>query len=73
MSAWTGKRKKGSDSCNPVTGEFIDLAKVKAAGTERSYIGYDPIKKKCKLLFLTSYGRHSHVVTFGAKKTEIHD
>ncbi|RID49291.1 hypothetical protein BRARA_H00099 [Brassica rapa] len=38
--------KKGSDSCNPVTGEFIDLAKVKAAGTERSYIGYDPIKKK---------------------------
>ncbi|KAF3544422.1 hypothetical protein DY000_02010555 [Brassica cretica] len=67
-----GRGRRVPIVCNPVTGEFIDLAKVKAAGTERSYIGYDPIKKKFKVLFLTSYGRHSHVVTFGTKK-QIHD
>ncbi|KAF8089054.1 hypothetical protein N665_0519s0011 [Sinapis alba] len=55
-------------ACNPVTGEFIDLAKVKATRTKKSYVGYDPINKQFKVLFLTSYGRHNHVVTFGTRK-----
>ncbi|KAJ4882038.1 F-box associated ubiquitination effector family protein [Raphanus sativus] len=54
--------------CNLVTGEFIDLAKVKATDTKRSYIGYDPFNKQFKVLFLTSYGRQNRVLTLETGK-----
>ncbi|KAJ4870267.1 F-box associated ubiquitination effector family protein [Raphanus sativus] len=55
-------------ACNPVTGEFTDLAKVKATHTRKTYVGYDPINKQFKVLFLAINGRHNHVVTFGNRK-----
>ncbi|KAL9309563.1 putative F-box protein [Arabidopsis thaliana] len=47
------RRKKTRVICNPVSGDYITLPKVKATGVGESYFGFDPITKQFKVLCMT--------------------
>ncbi|KAF8092259.1 hypothetical protein N665_0420s0022 [Sinapis alba] len=68
-----GKMERVPVLCNPSTGQTISLPKVRAKNNElRSFLGYDPIEKKFKVLCMTVTryrrqvrSREHHVLTLG--------
>ncbi|XP_010473972.2 PREDICTED: F-box protein At3g61340-like [Camelina sativa] len=55
--------------CNPSTGQFLTLPKVKTSfRVEKSCLGYDPIDKQLKVLCM-AYPSSHHILTLGTGKS----
>ncbi|XP_019094487.1 PREDICTED: putative F-box protein At1g30930 [Camelina sativa] len=49
--------------CNPLTGQYVILPQLR--GASYSYLGFDPVNKEFKVLFMSSHDTDHYILTLG--------
>ncbi|EFH69921.1 hypothetical protein ARALYDRAFT_890673 [Arabidopsis lyrata subsp. lyrata] len=57
--------------CNPTTGRYVSLLELDSYKRSRNFLGFDPIRKQHKVLFMNNIVNDEwvhHILTFGTEK-----